>query len=183
MLGAMTDDRVELVLQADLNVEAIEETGTTFRDNALLKARHAARTTGLPALADDSGLAVDALNGAPGVFSARYAGIDASDADNVDKLLQELANVPADQRGAKFCCVLAYVRHADDPEPLIAEGYWAGSIAFERAGREGFGYDPVFIDAASKLTAAQLDAATKNARSHRGKALQELSRQLAQHEI
>ncbi len=180
MLTAMFGDSVALILQADLDVEPVEESGTTFLDNALIKARHAARVTGLPALADDSGIAVDALNGAPGVYSARYAGADASDNDNVDKLLRELADVPEGQRGAKFCCVLAYVRDTDDPEPVIAEGRWEGSIAFERSGQEGFGYDPVFVDAISHLSAASLDPATKNARSHRGRALQKLSQQFAQ---
>jgi XTP/dITP diphosphohydrolase len=164
-------DEIELVLQGELGVAEVEETGTTFVANALLKARHAAAVTGLPALADDSGLAVDALDGKPGVYSARYAGVGASDSANVAKLLLDLQAVPADQRAAQFRCVLAYVRAAADPEPVIAEGAWQGSIASAATGGSGFGYDPVFIDSQSGRTAAELSAAEKNARSHRGQAL------------
>ncbi len=170
----MLGDKVKLVLQAEFDIEPVEETGTTFEDNALLKARHAAKISGLPALADDSGLEVDALVGAPGVYSARYAGADASDTDNVDKLLRELRSVPGPQRTARFCCALAFVRSADDPAPVIVHGYWEGSIALETAGQAGFGYDPVFIDALDNCTSAELDPAVKNVRSHRGKALQKL---------
>lgn len=168
----------EVVLQSALGVGPVEETGRTFADNALLKARHAAAATGLPALADDSGLEVDALGGAPGVSSARYAGPRASDADNVDRLLAELAGVPAARRTARFRCVLAFVRDAADPAPVLAEGAWEGSIAEAPRGLAGFGYDPVFEDPASGLTAAELAPAAKNERSHRGQALRALVRAL-----
>jgi XTP/dITP diphosphohydrolase len=177
-IRAMLGDATEVVLQSELGVESVEETGTTFADNALLKARHAARVTGLPALADDSGLVVDALDGAPGVRSARYAGVDASDGDNNARLLRALDGVPADRRTARFVCVLAFVCDAEDPDPLLAEGTWEGRIADTPSGTNGFGYDPLFIDPESGVTSAQLDPATKNARSHRGKALVELRRRL-----
>lgn len=169
----MLGDRFELVLQGDLGIEGAEETGTTFEENALLKARHAAAAAGLPALADDSGIEVDALGGEPGVYSARYAGEGASDTDNLQKLLREMEG--KDQRSARFRCVLAFVRSAEDPEPVIAEGAWEGSIATAPAGAGGFGYDPIFIDADSGVTSAELSPADKNSRSHRGKALVELS--------
>jgi XTP/dITP diphosphohydrolase len=170
---------VELLLQSELSIASIEETGASFSENALLKARHAAAASGLPALADDSGIEVDALNGAPGVRSARFAGIDASDQDNVDKLLGDLLAVPELKRTARFRCVLAYVRNGSDSAPLLASGSWEGSIATTRRGSGGFGYDPVFIDAVSGLSAAELAPAEKNARSHRGKALAELRGYLA----
>ena len=176
---AVLGDTVEIVLQTELGVDSVEETGSTFAANALLKAQHAARVTGLPALADDSGLAVAALDGAPGVYSARYAGSDATDADNVAKLLAALEAVPAGHREASFHCVLAFVRSADDPDPVFVEGEWQGQIAFERAGEQGFGYDPVFFDPELKRTAAELASAEKNARSHRGKALAALKLALA----
>lgn len=174
MFAELYGDTVQLILQGDLGIESIEETGVTFTENALLKAQHAAAVSGLPALADDSGIEVDALGGIPGVHSARYAGIDASDQQNVNKLLTELRTVPDDRRTARFRCVLAFVRRPDDPAPLIAEGAWEGSIAHSPSGDGGFGYDPVFIDAASGRRAAELPAAEKNARSHRGHALRAL---------
>lgn len=155
-----------------------EETGDSFLANALIKARHAARTSGLPSLADDSGLEVEALGGAPGVYSARYAGPDANDADNNDKLLSALTAVPDDQRRARFRCVIALVRDADDPEPLVAEGRWEGRIAQSPRGSGGFGYDPLFIDPDLGQTAAELDPASKLARSHRGQAMAALIQQL-----
>jgi XTP/dITP diphosphohydrolase len=179
MLGQSLGEPVELILQGELGVESIEETGTTFIANALLKARHAASVTGLAALADDSGLAVDALDGAPGVYSARYAGPDASDEDNVRKLLKELADVPSEQRAARFCCALALVRDADDQDPICVAGEWRGRIAFEPAGVGGFGYDPVFIDLEANCTSAELAPDVKNSRSHRAKALQALQQLLA----
>jgi XTP/dITP diphosphohydrolase len=171
-MRAMLGDDVELILQAELGIDSVEETGLTFTENALLKARHAAAASGLPALADDSGIEVDALEGAPGVHSARFAGLDASDADNLNKLLQDMQGKP--DRAARFRCVLAYVRSTDDPEPILAEGSWEGLIATEASGENGFGYDPIFIDAASGISSADLSAADKNACSHRGKALQNL---------
>jgi XTP/dITP diphosphohydrolase len=162
-----------LLSQADLGVPEVEETGASFVANALLKARHAAAFTGRAALADDSGLEVDALDGAPGVRSARYAG-GAGDAANVAKLLDALRGVPAARRGARFRCVLALVRAADDPSPLIAEGAWEGVIAEAPRGGNGFGYDPVFLVPALGRTAAELEPAVKNALSHRGQALARL---------
>jgi len=177
-ISSMLGPGWDVVLQSDCGVSAIEETGATFVENALLKARHAASATGLPALADDSGLEVDALNGAPGVRSARYAGESATDADNLDLLLAELADVPDALRTARFRCVLAYVRTADDPAPLIAEGIWEGRITAGPRGLLGFGYDPVFEDPVSGQTAAEMVPATKNRLSHRGQALRALGRAL-----
>jgi len=171
LFAELFGETVELLLQGELGVESVEETGTTFEDNAVLKARHAAAATGLPSLADDSGIEVDALGGEPGVYSARYAGAQASDQDNVRKLLEELGEVEGDARSARFRCVLAYVRDAADAEPLLASGSWEGIIASEPSGKGGFGYDPVFIDGASGQTAAELPPGVKNARSHRGKAM------------
>lgn len=169
---------IEVVLQSTLRIESAEETGSTFAANALLKARHAARAAGLPALADDSGLEVDALGGRPGVWSARYAGPGATDAANNALLLQELRDIPSGQRGARYRCVIAYVRHAQDPAPLIATGAWEGAIALQPAGEGGFGYDPYFIPEGLAITAAQMTPAAKNAVSHRGLALADLLRQL-----
>ena len=160
----------ELATQGELGVEDAVEDGRSFVENALIKARHAARQTGLPALADDSGLEVDALGGAPGVRSARFAGPDADDAANRRLLLERLANVPADARRARFRCVLVYLRHADDPWPEIFTGTWEGEIALAEAGGNGFGYDPLFRVPALGCTAAQLDPADKARLSHRAQA-------------
>jgi XTP/dITP diphosphohydrolase len=178
MMALLAPLRLEILPQTALGVTSADETGTTFEANALIKARHAAQAAGLPALADDSGIEVDALGGRPGVWSARYAGHAASDADNNALLLRELAGVPVAQRTARYRCVIAYVRHADDAAPLLAQGAWEGAIASEPAGTGGFGYDPLFIPAGFAATAAQLDAAAKNAISHRGQALAELRRLL-----
>ncbi|MFI4867947.1 MAG: RdgB/HAM1 family non-canonical purine NTP pyrophosphatase [Steroidobacterales bacterium] len=167
-----------LVLQSALGIDSIAETGATFEANALLKARHAARRSGLPALADDSGLEVDALDGRPGVWSARYAGAAATDQDNNARLLSELADVPAPRRGARYRCVLALVRSAEDDAPVIASGSWEGRIATAPTGSGGFGYDPLFVPEGHERTAAELPAAQKNALSHRGKALAALAAQL-----
>lgn len=172
--------QLELVLQTTLEIAGAAETGATFEANALLKARHAARASGLPALADDSGLEVDALDGRPGVYSARYAGESASDADNNAKLLAELSAVPTPARTARYRCVLALVRAADDPAPVLAHGLWEGIIAPEPAGTNGFGYDPLFIPRGMTLHAAQLRATLKNRLSHRGQASAELVRRLAE---
>jgi XTP/dITP diphosphohydrolase len=169
-LEALLGDAWELVSQAELGVESVEETGVTFLENALLKARHASAATGLPAIADDSGLEVDALDGAPGVWSARYAGADGNDAANNAKLLQALEGVPADQRGARFRCVMVFVQGPDDPAPVVADCSWEGRIAATCRGDGGFGYDPLFIDDISGRHSAELDPAEKNARSHRGQA-------------
>ncbi|MBS0910919.1 RdgB/HAM1 family non-canonical purine NTP pyrophosphatase [Tatumella sp. JGM118] len=165
---------LDIVAQTDLGVDAPEETGLTFIENALLKARHAAQVTGLPAIADDSGLAVEALNGAPGIWSARYAGEEASDAQNLDKLLVAMKDVPEDQRHAAFHCVLVYLRHANAPTPLVFHGRWPGVITREAHGEGGFGYDPVFLLPELGKTAAEMTKAEKLAVSHRGQALKQL---------
>jgi XTP/dITP diphosphohydrolase len=165
---------IELLPQTAFGIAPIEETGTTFLENALLKARHAAAIAGLPALADDSGLEVDALGGRPGVWSARYAGANASDADNVALLLRELRDVPPERRTARYRCVLAWVRHADDPQPLIGTGSWEGRILGAARGTGGFGYDPVFQPEGDALAVAELPAAQKNSFSHRAQALRAL---------
>ena len=173
------DSGIGLVTQGSLGVSDAEETGLTFVENALIKARHAAAATGLPALADDSGICVDALDGAPGLYSARYAGTHGDAQANIDKLLEALRDVPDAQRSARFYCVLALLRHANDPQPLIAEGVWEGRILHARQGQGGFGYDPVFLDLARGQSAAELPAALKNRISHRGQALATLQARLA----
>ncbi len=165
---------IDLHAQSEFGVEDADETGLTFIENAILKARHAARATGLPALGDDSGLCVDALNGAPGLYSARYSGVHGDNAANIAKLLDALRDVPETQRSARFVCVLAMLRHADDPQPLVAEGVWEGRILFAPRGDGGFGYDPVFFDTERGMGAAELDASLKNRISHRGRALAQL---------
>ncbi|WP_337840924.1 RdgB/HAM1 family non-canonical purine NTP pyrophosphatase [Rheinheimera sp.] len=164
--------------QSAFAIEDAVEDGLSFIENAILKARHASRLSGLPALADDSGLAVDALGGAPGIYSARYAGAHGNDLANLTKLLADLSQVPSGQRQAQFHCVLAFVRHADDPVPVIAHGIWRGQIAFEPQGSHGFGYDPVFLPDDAQGTAAELSPAEKKQLSHRAKALKLLLAQL-----
>jgi XTP/dITP diphosphohydrolase len=165
---------LELVAQTELGIADADETASTFVENALLKARHAAQRSGLPALGDDSGICVGALNGAPGLYSARYAGAHGDAGANIDKLLAALRDVPEPQRGAHFYCVIVLLQRADDPAPLIAEGRWDGRILPARRGKNGFGYDPVFFDPLLECGAAQLDATIKNRVSHRGKALAKL---------
>ncbi|MDY1549139.1 RdgB/HAM1 family non-canonical purine NTP pyrophosphatase [Luteibacter sahnii] len=169
---------IDLVPQTTLGVGDADETGLTFVENALIKARHAARATGLPALADDSGLCVDALGGAPGLYAARYAGVHGDNAANNTKLLRELDGVPMSRRGAYFIAVLVVLRHADDPAPLIAEGRWHGRVLEAPRGTAGFGYDPLFLPDGSDLGAAELDTALKNRISHRGQALAALQARL-----
>lgn len=171
---------IEVCAQTDFGIPEAVEDGDSFVANALIKARHAARLTGLPAIADDSGLAVDALHGAPGVFSARYAGPAASDDDNIDKLLHELRACPEAERGAGFHCAAVFVASAADESPLVEEGVWRGRIVASRRGAGGFGYDPVFFDPELARCAAELSAAEKNARSHRGKAFRALCDELAE---
>jgi len=161
--------------QADFGVGEVEETGLTFVENALLKAREASRVSGLPALADDSGLEVDALDGQPGIYSARYAGEPKSDARNNAKLIEAMAEVPAGARRARYWCVLVLLRHAEDPVPLIVQRSWEGEVLGEPRGEGGFGYDPLFWLPAQGLTAAELTAEEKNRLSHRGRALQALT--------
>ncbi len=175
LAGLLAPQGVAVLPQAAFGIETPPETGTTFRDNALLKARHVARLTGLPALADDSGIEVDALQGRPGVYSARYAGEGASDEANLRKLLAELDGVPQAERGARYQCVIALVRSPEDPDPLLATGTWEGQIERAPRGSGGFGYDPVFLPCGSTRTAAELDPVEKNAVSHRGQALRALS--------
>lgn len=169
---------IEVLPQSHFSVTDAEETGASFIENAIIKARHAARATGLPALADDSGLEVDALQGQPGVYSARYAGLPSNDEANNNKLLDALRGVPEQRRGARFCCVLAFVLHADDATPLIAEGYWRGRILNEPQGSNGFGYDPLFFVPERGCASAELHKEEKAELSHRGQALRELLRRL-----
>ena len=176
----LADLDVKVIAQSELGVEGADETGVTFVDNALIKARHAAVATGLPALADDSGLVVDALGGRPGVHSARYSGPGATDDSNIDKLLEELQRVPTEGRAAAFHCCACFVT-PDDTSSLIAEGRWEGTILRQRRGTDGFGYDPVFLDPDCGRTAAELGPELKNARSHRGKALTALAEMMQQH--
>lgn len=166
---------ITIVAQSELGIESAAESGDTFVANALLKARHAAKLSRLPAIADDSGLVVDALGGRPGVHSARYAGPDATDEQNIDKLLLELRDVPEHRRQAHFHCAVVLVTPDDRVDPVIAEGSWFGSILPERSGSGGFGYDPVFLDPVSGKAAAQMSTEEKNAVSHRGKALRLLA--------
>lgn len=169
---------ITILAQGEFEVPEAEETGLTFVENALLKARNACQHTGRPALADDSGLAVDALNGAPGIYSARYAGAAASDADNNQALLAALSDLPVEQRGAEFICVLALLRHPADPVPVICTGRWRGSILEAPRGDGGFGYDPLFLPAGLDVSSAELPAEEKNRISHRGQALAALCRAL-----
>ena len=171
-------EEVELLPQSDFAVSSVAETGLSFVENALIKARHASEATGLPAIADDSGIEVDALNGEPGIYSARYAGSDGIEADalNNAKLLAELSNVPEAERTARFQCVIVYMRHARDPMPLICQGTWEGRILFAEQGENGFGYDPLFYVPTHDCSSAELDPATKNSLSHRGQALANLMR-------
>ena len=188
-LGALLEPHgLSLVAQGDLNIDAAEETGCTFVENALEKARHASRLSGLPAIADDSGIAVDALAGAPGVYSARFAGPDARDEDNNRKLISDLRALGKLIEGgdpgpgeatAHYYCAIVMLSHADDPTPLIATGRWNGQITSQARGANGFGYDPYFYLHDKKLTAAELTAAVKNRISHRGQAVTELLRQIS----
>ena len=190
-LRDLLGDAFEPHAQSGFSVDDVDETGLSFIENAILKARHAARATGLPALGDDSGLCVDALDGAPGLYSARYADRHADaqatapsqarhiqDAANIDKLLHELDGIDDARRTARFVCVLAFLRHAQDPQPLIAEGIWEGRILHARLGANGFGYDPVFFSPAHGCSAAELDASVKSRDSHRGLALARLKERL-----
>jgi len=174
------DSGLQLQPQSAFDILDAEETATTFVGNALIKARHAARLSGLPALADDSGLCVDALGGAPGLYSARYGGVHGDSESNIARLLRELDGVPAARRGARFYCVLVLLRSADDPQPLIAEGSWPGRILEAPRGDGGFGYDPVFFDEQHGCSAAELDPALKNRISHRGQALSVLQSRLGE---
>ncbi len=174
---------IEVLPQSHFDVSDVAETGTTFVENAIIKARHAAKVTGLPAIADDSGLEVDFLSGQPGIYSARFAGENASDRDNIDLLLSKLEGVGSEQRRARFQCVLVYMRHALDPTPIICQGTWEGTISDTIQGENGFGYDPIFWVESEQCSSAQLSKERKNELSHRGQALamlvEKLKEQLA----
>lgn len=170
----LAEQEIQVVPQREYGIQEIEETGLTFVENAILKARNAARHSGLPAIADDSGIEVDALHGAPGIYSARFAGTGCSDPDNNRKLLEELLGVPEAGRSARFQCLMVYMRHADDPTPIICQGTWEGRILLQPEGDNGFGYDPLFFVPGENCSSAQLNPARKNRLSHRGQALRKL---------
>ncbi len=170
----------EVHTQAEFNVPDVPETGTTFVENAIIKARHAAEVTGLPAVADDSGIEVDALDGAPGVYSARFSGADATDEKNNALLVEKLRDVPEDERTARYRAVIVYMKHAKDPSPIICEGSWEGRIVLEPQGAGGFGYDPYFFVPTHGCTSAELSPEEKNKLSHRGQALRQLVEKLSQ---
>jgi XTP/dITP diphosphohydrolase len=174
----LSAEGIRVIPQGELGVPEAEETGLSFVENALLKARNAAEHSGLASIADDSGIEVDALRGSPGIYSARYAGAGASDAANVDRLLTELRDVPEAERTARFRCLMVYMRHAQDPTPVICQGTWEGRILFAPRGENGFGYDPVFYVPETGCSAAELPSAAKNRLSHRGQALAKLVRYL-----
>ncbi len=171
----LMDLPIVLTKQSDIDIDEIEETGTTFVENAIIKARHAAQISGLPAIADDSGLTIDALDGAPGVFSARYAGRNATDEDRINKVLEELVDVPDEERSAAFHCVTVLMEHENDPAPLICHGIWGGVILRAPVGDQGFGYDPIFYVPEYDCSAAELEPGLKNQISHRGIALQQFA--------
>jgi len=167
-------NQFHVIPQQAFDIPPIEETGSTFEENALLKAKAVYDIIGLPVIGDDSGLEVVALNNQPGVYSSRFAGDNASDDDNIDKLLKKMHNIPTEKRTARFRCVVAFLGTSSDDQPVFFEGEWAGYIAKERTGKNGFGYDPVFVDLQSNLTAAELESDQKNKISHRGMAMQSL---------
>lgn len=171
---------LNIIPQSEFNIHEIEETGLTFIENALQKARHASRLTSLPAIADDSGLSVPALSYQPGIHSARYAGENANDGKNIDKLLMTMSELKDNTRMAYFYCIIVFIHHAEDPTPIIGEGKWWGKITETKQGESGFGYDPIFYVPSEKKTAAELSLIQKNKISHRGQALQALIRQLSE---
>jgi len=174
-INALLDDSsFNVVSQSEFNVEEVEETGLTFIENALIKARNAARYTDHPVIADDSGIAVPALNGSPGIYSARYAGCNASDEDNLNKLIKDIKLLKEEDRKAQFVCVMVFLKYAEDPTPIIAQGVWHGSVITEPRGVNGFGYDPMFYVPTHDCTSAELSAEIKNQLSHRGQALKQL---------
>lgn len=175
----LASQKISVIPQSDLGVPEVAETGLSFVENAIIKARHAALHGHMAAIADDSGLEVDALEGAPGVYSARYAGLGATDRENLDKLLQVMADIPAPLRTARFQCVMVYMRQAADPTPIICQGTWEGEIALVPQGGRGFGYDPLFFVPSHGCTAAELSPEVKNQLSHRGQALRQLLARLS----
>ncbi len=174
MATLLSEFGFDVLAQSEFNVSSVAETGTTFIENAIIKARHAAKETGLPAIADDSGLEVDYLNGAPGIYSARYAGEDASDQENIEKLLEAMQDAPEEQRTARFHCVLVLIRHANDPTPIVCHGKWEGKILTRTHGENGFGYDPIFYVPEDDCASAELEPIRKKQLSHRGQALKQL---------
>ncbi|PCJ49601.1 MAG: non-canonical purine NTP pyrophosphatase, RdgB/HAM1 family [Gammaproteobacteria bacterium] len=170
----LSNQPFEIIPQSEFDVSEVAETGLTFVENAIIKARHAAKITGLPAIADDSGIEVDALAGAPGIYSARYAGEDASDRDNLYKLIKDVENVERPNRTARFQCVLVFMRHADDPTPIVCQASWEGTLLSDPQGENGFGYDPIFWLEANECTSAELAPDIKDKLSHRGQALRKL---------
>ncbi|NOH80171.1 XTP/dITP diphosphatase [Vibrio sp. RE86] len=183
MADLLSDFGFDVVAQSEFNVSDVEETGTTFIENAIIKARHAAKETGLAAIADDSGLEVDALKGSPGIYSARYAGVGATDQQNLEKLLEAMKEVPEEQRTARFHCVLVLMRHENDPTPIVCHGKWEGRILTEAHGEYGFGYDPVFFVPEDNCASAELEPARKKQLSHRGKALKQLFATLSEQSL
>jgi XTP/dITP diphosphohydrolase len=175
----LAEQQIEVVPQKEFAIPEAEETGLTFVENAILKARHAAHLSGLPAIADDSGIEVDALRGAPGIYSARYAGVGAGDQANNEKLLQALKEIPEEQRSARFQCLMVYMTHAEDPTPIICQGTWEGRILFAPQGDNGFGYDPLFFVPGEGCSSAELTPEVKNRLSHRGQALRKLLQALS----
>ncbi|MES9860176.1 MAG: RdgB/HAM1 family non-canonical purine NTP pyrophosphatase [Candidatus Thiodiazotropha sp. LLP2] len=174
----LSSEKITVVPQKDFNIPDAIEDGLSFVENAIKKARHASSLSGLPAIADDSGIEVDALNGAPGIYSARFAGPGASDEKNLNKLLDHLKETPEEKRTARFQCLLVFMRHSEDPTPIICQGTWEGRILFEPQGENGFGYDPIFFVPTHDCSSAQLDSDTKNSLSHRGQALKLLLQNL-----
>ena len=170
----LSEQQIEVVPQQEFEIPEVEETGLTFVENAILKARNAAQHSGLPAIADDSGIEVDALQGAPGIYSARFAGPGCNDQENNRKLLVALKEIPDDERTARFQCLMVYMRHSNDPTPIICQGTWEGRILFKPQGEGGFGYDPLFLVAERNCSSAQLPPEEKNRLSHRGQALRKL---------
>ncbi|MGD8589506.1 MAG: RdgB/HAM1 family non-canonical purine NTP pyrophosphatase [Chromatiales bacterium] len=175
----LASQQITVVAQKEFDIPDAVEDGLSFVENAIKKARHAAKLSGLPAIADDSGIEVDALHGAPGIYSARYAGTGASDQANLEKLLAELTEIPEAERSARFQCLMVYMRHAEDPTPIICQGTWEGSILLQPRGDNGFGYDPVFYVPTHQCSSAELPAEVKNSLSHRGQALRRLLEQLS----
>jgi non-canonical purine NTP pyrophosphatase (RdgB/HAM1 family) len=175
----LRDSTFNVISQSEFNVEEVEETGLTFIENALIKARNAAKYTDHPVIADDSGIEVPALKGRPGIYSARYAGIGASDEDNLNKLIGDIKPLSEAERMARFVCVMVYLKHAEDPTPIIAQGFWNGVVITEPRGKNGFGYDPIFYVPTHDCVSAELSPNIKNSMSHRGKALQQLLRHLS----
>ncbi len=174
----LANSDIKVIPQSKFNIGDVEETGQSFIENALLKARHASSQAGLPAIADDSGIVIDSLQGKPGIYSARYAGEGASDEKNLWKLIKEIETLPEGDRAARFICLMVYLRHTDDPTPVIAQGEWQGIAITEPKGQNGFGYDPMFYLPEYQCTSAELTSETKNKLSHRGQALRKLIEKL-----